>query len=524
MSEAKRGLRGKVLEGLAALVAGGLFSLGFLPAPGGFAGAALCALGLALLFLCIGHAASARGCALRSLLFGLAANSAGLFWVWNSLHVYGGIPAPLAAAGVLALAFANALFPAAAGFAAGKLSGSGPRRILLFALLFFFADWLRGDALCSFPWVSFGYALSGLAPARLIAPLAGAWGVELAGILFVAIFATLFVIKNSKSQLSAAAALVVMAMLACLPAPRWSEPGDALQIRIVQPALPIAGVPGAPSMPFAERIARALALSSFENGAQPPAKRLVVWPESVIPALIQEIPGRLLDPIADAVRKSGTPLVFNAFWLTSAGGVSNSLFLASPDAPLQRYDKRHLVPFGEYVPTGFRWLVDALHIPMGDQTPGAPDQKPLLFRNTVIAPMICYENLFGDELRAFWKRAESPAEIPGMLLVSSNLGWFSPAVEHQHLQMSRMRAIETARPLVSASNNGLSAVIDPQGRVIAALGEGAGSLEVRLEAAAGGTTPYSRLGDAPALLLALALLAALLAAGRRANAKRAASI
>lgn len=523
MSEAKRSFRGIALDALAALAAGGLFSLGFLPAPGGFAGATLCALGLALLFICTARATSSRDCALQSLLFGLAAYSAGLFWVWNSLHVYGGIPAPLAAAGVLALAFANALFPAAAGFAAGKLSGPGSLRILLFALAFFFADWLRGDALCSFPWVSFGYALSGFAPARLIAPLAGAWGVELAGILFVAIFATLFVIKNSKARLCAAAALLAMTALASLPEPRWSEPGDTLQIRIVQPALPIAGVPGAASMPLTERIARALALSDFENG-RATTKRLVVWPESVIPAPIQEIPGRMLDLIADAVRENSTPLVFNAFWLTPAGGVSNSLFLASPDAPLQRYDKRHLVPFGEYVPAGFRWLVNALRIPMGDQTPGAPDQKPLLSRGAVIAPMICYENLFGDELRAFWKRAEGQAEIPGILLVSSNLGWFSPAVEHQHLQMSRMRAIETARPLVSASNNGLSAVIDPQGRMIAALGDGSGSLEVRLETAAGGTTPYSRLGDAPALLLAFALLAALLAAGHRANAKRAARI
>lgn len=524
MSGARRSLRNAVLEGLAALAAGGLFSLGFLPAPGGPAGAALCALGLALLFLCSGRAASARACALQALLFGLAAYSAGLFWVWNSIHVYGGVPAPFAAAGVLALALANALFPAAAGFAAGKLSGSGPRRILLFSLLYFFADWLRGSALCSFPWVSFGYALSGFAPARLIAPLAGAWGVELAGILFAAILAAFFAIKNLKGRAFAAAALLAMAGLACLPAPRWSVPGETLQVHIVQPALPIAGVPGAHSMPLSARISRALALSGFEKGAQAPAKRLVVWPESVIPALIQEIPGRMLDPIADAVRESGTPLVFNAFWLTPSGGISNSLFLASPDASLQRYDKRHLVPFGEYVPKGFRWLVDALRIPMGDQTPGAADQRPLLTQSTVIAPMICYENLFGDELRAFWKRAKDPAETPGILLVSSNLGWFSPAVEHQHLQMSRMRAIETARPLVSASNNGLSAVIDPQGRVIAALGDGAGSLDARVAAAAGSPTPYSRLGDAPALLLALLLLAALLAAGRRTNAKRAARI
>lgn len=498
--------RARMLAGLLALAAGALFSLGFLPVPGETLGVSLCALGLLLLFLAEGEARSGRRCALYGFLFGLAAYGAGLSWVWNSIHFYGGIPAPLAAGAVLLLAAANALFPAAAGYAAGRLSPQGPGRVFVFALCFFFTDWLRGSALCSFPWISFGYALADEALALLVAPLAGAWGVELAGLLALALLASFFFQKTSRLTIAAAAVLAGgLGLLFVAADGAWSEPAGMIRVRLVQPALPVAGVPGAERLSLSERIERAMALSRTPEDApraEPPG--LIVWPESVIPTSLQRIPAETLESFGRGIEALGAPLVFNAFWEEAPGRFSNSAFLALEGEPLQRYDKRHLVPFGEYVPAGFRWFVDALGIPMADQVPGRESQKAFQTEDIAIAPMICYENLFGDELRAFWKKG---SEVPDLLLVTSNLAWFSSPVQFQHLQMSRMRAMETATPLVSASNNGMSAAIDARGRVIALAGKAPCSLDAEVPLASGGPTPYSRLGDAPAVLSGALFLA-----------------
>jgi apolipoprotein N-acyltransferase len=175
----------------------------------------------------------------------------------------------------------------------------------------------------------------------------------------------------------------------------------------------------------------------------------------------------------------------------------------------QRYDKQHLVPFGEFVPWGFRWFVDLLRIPMGDFNRGSTQQRPFAVGDQHIAPNICYEDVFGEELLPALLSgtlASAPPSAPfagaSILANFSNLGWFGDSwALRQHWQMARMRALETSRPMLRATNTGMTGVIDPQGRTLASLPpHRAAVLDISVQGQRG-LTPYSSAGNLPILLL-----------------------
>ncbi|HXE48612.1 MAG TPA: apolipoprotein N-acyltransferase, partial [Ramlibacter sp.] len=190
-------------------------------------------------------------------------------------------------------------------------------------------------------------------------------------------------------------------------------------------------------------------------------------------------------------------------------GYTNSVIGLKPNAEPYRYDKHHLVPFGEFIPPLFRWFTDLMNIPLGDFNRGPIGQSPFEWHGQRLAPNICYEDLFGEELAA---QFANPARAPTILVNVSNIGWFGNTVAiDQHLQISRMRALEFERPMIRATNTGATVIIDHRGRVAAALprhtrGVLAGEVEGRTV-----ITPYawwvSRLGLWPWWLLALAIVA-----------------
>ena len=139
----------------------------------------------------------------------------------------------------------------------------------------------------------------------------------------------------------------------------------------------------------------------------------------------------------------------------------NTSFVLDEGQIVYKLDKRALVPFGEYVPGGFRWFVDMIGVPMSDLTPGDAVQPMLSLGGADAGILICYENLYGGVMRSFWQ-----SRSPDFLIVTANLGWFGRSVLGQHLTMSRMRAMESARPLVSVSNTGMSAVVNSRGEVV----------------------------------------------------------
>jgi apolipoprotein N-acyltransferase len=178
------------------------------------------------------------------------------------------------------------------------------------------------------------------------------------------------------------------------------------------------------------------------------------------------------------------------------------------------------VPFGEFIPWGFRWFVDLMQMPIGDQERGAADQPPMAIAEQRIAVNICYEDLFGHVIRRAW---HDPANAPTMMLNLSNLAWFEDSIAlPQHLQISRMRTLETQHPMLRATNTGATAIVDADGRVVSQLPfNTAGTLDGTVQGYRG-RTPYIRYGNAPALVISVIVLlfaAAIARSGRRRSAQ-----
>jgi apolipoprotein N-acyltransferase len=240
---------------------------------------------------------------------------------------------------------------------------------------------------------------------------------------------------------------------------------------------------------------------------------LVVAPETAIPLLPEQLGDeawqQFATPFADGRRAAlvGVPL-----GNYDAGYTNSVVALAGPlTAPAYRYDKHHLVPFGEFIPPGFRWFTEMMSIPLGDFARGQLGQPRFAFAGQRVAPNVCYEDLFGEEIARQWA-GSLPA--PTILANVSNIGWFGDTIAvPQHLHISRLRTLEFQVPMIRATNTGATAAIDHRGRVTAQLPPfSRGVLDVEVEGR-DGMTPYaawvSGFGLWPLALSALALIAAL---------------
>jgi len=192
---------------------------------------------------------------------------------------------------------------------------------------------------------------------------------------------------------------------------------------------------------------------------------LVVAPETAIPLLPQQLIPGYLEGIQQRYAQGPQAALLGIPLGDEAQGYTNSVLGMSPatGATPYRYDKHHLVPFGEFIPPFFKWFTAMMNIPLGDFNRGVVGQPSFAWAGQRIAPNICYEDLFGEELGA---RFIDPAQAPTVFVNFSNIGWFGDTVAiDQHLQISRMRALEFERPMVRATNTGATAIIDHRGVV-----------------------------------------------------------
>ncbi|SPE26691.1 Apolipoprotein N-acyltransferase [Burkholderiales bacterium] len=496
-----------------AAVAGVAHALSF--APANLPWLELAALGVAF-WLALG-ASGPRAALHVGLAFGFGWFGIGISWIYISLHHYGGLWAGLAAAATAALALLLAVFPALALTVAGALGGpASNRRALAMVAAWTLAEWSRGVVLGGFPWLSTGYAHTD-SPLAGFAPIVGVYGVGAAAALVVAmpIWAWVRTPRTMPMLLLAGiASLVLLGLGAALREHSWSQAhGAPIRVRLVQGNI-------AQDIKFAEggldqAIARylpALQTDTARRDTDPYAGRpdLIVLPESAFPVAINDLTQEVLDTLADARRRDGAALIFGAFIVEPGERYFNSAIgLGTETIEPQRYSKRHLVPFGEFIPFGFRWFVDLMRIPIGDQQRGDDFQPPMSLAGQQIAVNICFEDLFGGQILDAWHDAQ---RTPTMLLNLSNLAWFDDSIAlPQHLQISRMRAMETARPLLRATNTGITAIIDARGRVAAQLPIQAQGVLDGVVQATQGTTPFIRAGNRPILIAsALALLACFL--------------
>jgi apolipoprotein N-acyltransferase len=463
-------------------------------------------LSLAVLFGVLARISSPRTGFLVAFAWGLGYFIAGVSWVFVSLSVYGGMAAWLAAVATFLFCALLALFPAAV----GALQSSWPvsptlRVLLLIPLAWGATEWVRGWLFTGFPWLVAGYSQVPNSPLAGYAPLVGVYGVSFLLALIAALLAWSTTMRAPLAQRTWA----VVAVLAlgvggqALRGVAWTIPdGPPTTVALLQGNIP-------QDMKWRPEKTSATLESYLRLAAASPAQ-LIVLPETALPLFESDLPDLYRETLVSLGRQKGGDVLAGLPTGSPYGAYYNSV-ISLGNAPSQRYHKVHLVPFGEYIPlkTLWGWVIEVLHIPLSDFARGALDQRPLSIGGQQVAANICYEDAFGEEIIR-----QLPAA--SVLVNVSNLAWFGESfAPWQHAQMSQMRALETGRMMLRATNTGVTAIIDAKGHVLASLPLfTAGSLSGEIQGYAG-STPYVRWGNAPVLALWGVLGVGLLAAGLR---------
>ncbi|KAK49724.1 acyltransferase [Caballeronia jiangsuensis] len=510
---------------LVAAVLGAVNTLSFAPTPhGGWIELVI----FALFFAWLTRTDNWRSAAATGWAFGFGNFVTGVWWLYVSMHVYGGMAAPLAAAAVALFSLYLAIYPALSSvvwsFVAGR-ARFGDEDIatahdidasqrfaptwhgaFAFASAWALGEWLRGLVFTGFPWLASGYAqVDG--PLKGFGSIVGVYGVGWVLALVAALVVQAIHHFRKSRRLAyapgiAAIALIVAGML--LSFVQWTTPANApLDVRLLQGNVK-------QEMKF-EQAGVDESLALYQRLITEKPADLIVTPETALPVLSVQIPQDFAVAIRNFADNTNSSILFGAIGVTilpdgRATDFTNSLFGVTPHVNgVYRYDKHHLVPFGEFVPLGFHWFVRMMGIPLGDLARGPVAQKAFIVHNQPVAVDICYEDIFGEEIARTIREQETPA---GILVNSTNLAWFGNTIAlDQHLQIARMRSIETGRPMLRATNTGMTAVIASNGDVVSKLPTfTTGVLEAHVQGTSG-STPYVTSGNMTVIAVSLLLLA-----------------
>ncbi len=467
----------------------------------------------------------AAGAAATGWWFGFGYFFAGLYWVGYAFLVDAPTFGWLLPIAVIGLPAGLAIFTAFGVGLARLLWTRGAMRILALGVALTTAEWLRGHVLTGFPWNAFGYALTSPLALAQSASVIGIWGLTF---IAVVVFASPATFADDRTETRRAwlplmLGIVILAGLGGFGAFRLARSPtrlvDGVSLRIMQPNLP-----QDVRFNYAAKqqvMDRYIALSNRASGPQSLGARdatLLIWPESAFPFFLAREPD-VLAQISQLLR-GGTVLITGAARLSepvnpAEPAAYNSIYVIDHDGSIvSRYDKVHLVPFGEYLP--FQHFLENLGLQELTKQRGgflAADRRRLIAvpGAPLALPLICYEIVFPGEVMPKGPR-------PGWILNVTNDGWFGiSSGPYQHLQQARVRAIEEGLPLVRAANNGISAVVDPLGRIVNSLPLGSeGVIDSPLPRSV--SMPiYARVGDVPAALVVMVSLLALIRRRLRPN-------
>lgn len=454
---------------------------------------------LALLLTLASRASPGRA-ALLGWLYGFAHFASGVYWVYISTHIYGGAPAWLGALLAVTLSAYLALYPALVLGVSARLGWfRSPAGWAGVPALWVLLELLRGWVYSGFPWLSLGELTVDLPLSRL-APLAGVHGLSAAVALAAFALFRLGLEHDRRRRIAAAAVLLAPLLTLLLPRPSaWTEAdGAPVPVALVQSNIK-QDEKWQPHMRY-EALVRHWRLT---QKAWPAA--LVVWPEVALTQPWHQLKDGYLADLQRQAESRGATILLGILVFDERDAHYNSVVAVG--AARGRYDKRHLVPFGEYfpIPDFLRPLMDVLGTPYSDFAFGREDQPLLRLDSHAVEVSICFEDVFGDEIR---RRARDAAYLVNV----TNDAWFgASSAPHQHLQFSRLRAMENGRWMLRAANTGISALISPDGEIVQRARQFEqdvlrGEAEPRR-----GVTPYQRWGDAPLWILSalLAVAAAL---------------
>lgn len=453
---------------------------------------------LAVLFWQWLHTGSARQALWLGFAFGMGLFCVGTGWIYVALHDYGDMSFVLALLATALFAAVCAALPAMAGYVQSKLHAPAWVRLLLvMPASWVLLEWVRGLLFTGFPWLTVGYSQVPLSPLAGYAPLFGVYGVSLA----VALSAGLLVlIGQSRGSKPGQAALLVAILLlwgagGALRRVQWTQPeGTPVKVALVQGNI-------AQELKFRKESLEQT-LETYRRLVESSDAQLVILPETALPMLRHDVPESYAASLREHVKKRGGDLIIGAFE-NERGLYYNSVFTLGM-ADSQSYRKNHLVPFGEFIPLRpmLGWLInDALNIPMSDLARGGERQPLLHVAGQRVAVAICYEDVFGEELIRYLPEAS-------LLVNVSNDAWYGNShAAMQHNQIAQMRAVESGRMMLRATNTGVTSIIGLDGAVLSVLPQHTEGMLTGQVQGYTGSTPYVRWGNA-ALLGLLALMLA----------------
>ncbi len=435
------------------------------------------------------HECSPARAALRAYVFGLGLFGSGISWVFVSIYYYGGAPwiGSLLLTGLVVCFWA--LFPALTAFIAVKMTARFKSlRVVIFPLVWIGVEYYRGYGfLNGFPWFQVAYTQL-QAPLAGFIPLLGSYGTGFLLVLSAAVIVEAMH-KTIRFKSVGLFLFVVWGSGGFLQLLHWTESsGDELDVALIQG-----------NVPQDKKWHPDYRLKTLQDYQRLTEKNwdadLIIWPETSIPAYLHQVEEFYLRPLAEQAKQHQTDLVVSLPVIDADNNYFNSVVKLGEQPG--RYDKNHLLPFGEYLPlqplSGA--VLSALNIHLGDFTSGGSRQIPLKAKGYSFATTICYEDAFASAILPYLPEA-------AFLVNVTNDAWFGDSLEpHQHMQMARMRAIETGRYLLRVTNTGLTGIVNPRGvlKQQAPMFEQT-VLRGRIKIMRG-LTPFARLGDGWVMLL-----------------------
>ncbi|OWY40724.1 apolipoprotein N-acyltransferase [Xenophilus sp. AP218F] len=439
--------------------------------------------------------------------WGVAAYASNFNWIYNSLHDVAGLPAWIALPLVLLLPAYLALYPGLAAWLACRVDRRAwVRWLIAFPALWELGEWLRSWVMTGFPWAAAGYSQITESPLSGYAPLGG---VHLVSYL-VALSAGIVVLLARGTMRARGALLLTLALLwgngLWLKSVEWTQPvGKPISVALAQGDID-QEIKWSP-----ENLEKSL-LTYYRQVAVSKAD-LMILPETALPLFLDDLPSGYLTMIRGEARRADMALVSGVPRRTDDGKGYLNAVVALSDPKMPYYAKDHLVPFGEFVPLPglIGWMYQFMQMPMSGFSRGGANQKPMALAGEKVAFNVCYEDSFGEELIG-------PAAQATMLANVSNLAWFGKSVAmSQHLQLSQTRSLETGRFMLRATNNGMTAIIRPDGEIAAIAAPFTQQILNGFAQGYQGETPYMRVGNLPVVAGCLALFALALGLGQLAR-------